>query len=132
MKFSMEDIKSIGWMRCVGQKPRKVAEKKLHIDSPTTSPSAMALLEGTPTSYLEETLATTGMEVVEIFSPSSLASALAPPVSLARPQNLPALPALSPVVEASLPNSPPPAKVSSLRGASSRDDDILELRVRMH
>lgn len=77
----MEDIKSASHKRSISRKPRGPAEKRPCMDPLANLPTAMLLLKGTSAPYPEGIHITTGVEVIEISSPSPPVSALALPVS---------------------------------------------------
>lgn len=127
MKFLMEDIKNIDQMKSADQKPRKVAEKRLCIDSSMATFTTMPSSRDTSMPLVEEAPIAVGTEV-EILSPS-------PPTPKAphvQPQSPPAQLAPFLAIGISLLGSPVQAGPSTPRETSLNENEFLELRAKMH
>lgn len=90
MKFSVEDIRNIDQKKSANRKPKKVAKKIPHMDSPMTPFTAVPLPRGIPVPPCENAPIIASVEVVEVSSPSPPALAYALPTSHIRSQSPPA------------------------------------------
>lgn len=76
MKFSIKDIKNVDQKRSVGRKPKKVVEKRPHMNFLATPSTIVPSLRGVLAPLPEVVPTAIGMEVVEEIS-SPLLPALA-------------------------------------------------------